>query len=243
MSIHQPSSSMSSNEVVQWASGLGAITAESLARRNGTSLASARGVLARAVREGLMGRSRVLADQPTLYHVTRSGLRHVGGPALAVCRVRASNARHLIACADVAATLERRHPDHRVQGERALRWEERAERRPLASPTLGMAGAEIAALHRPDLVLWPSRPADGRPVAIEVELTIKSPRRLAQICRAWARCRLVAGVLYLAPPDVARALARAVAQAQGGDQIVVLELASMLEGSAADLDRTIAVDV
>jgi hypothetical protein len=77
-------------------------------------------------------------------------------------------------------------------------------------------------LHRPDLVLWP---IDGRlPVAVEVELTVKAPRRLSEICRAWARCRLVAGVLYLAAPDVQRALDRARRQVEAGDRIVVLGL-------------------
>jgi hypothetical protein len=62
------------------------------------------------------------------------------------------------------------------------------------------------------------------PVAVEVELTVKAPRRLAEICRAWARCRCVAGVLYLAPPEVRRALERAIDQAQAGERIAVLGL-------------------
>jgi hypothetical protein len=80
------------------------------------------------------------------------------------------------------------------------------------------------ALHRPDLVLW-SRHSNGElPVAVEVELTIKAPRRLLEICRAWARCRCVAGVLYLAPPEVERALARAVERAQAEKRIAVVPL-------------------
>ncbi|HZL47813.1 MAG TPA: hypothetical protein VFC30_02240, partial [Solirubrobacteraceae bacterium] len=62
------------------------------------------------------------------------------------------------------------------------------------------------------------------PIPVEVELTIKAPRRLLDICRAWARCRCVAGVLYLAPPEVERALHRAIDQTEAGERIVVVSL-------------------
>ena len=62
------------------------------------------------------------------------------------------------------------------------------------------------------------------PVAVEVELTCKAPRRLASICQAWARCRCVAGVIYLAAPDVLRPLARAIEQAHAGERVIALPL-------------------
>jgi hypothetical protein len=75
------------------------------------------------------------------------------------------------------------------------------------------------------------------PVAVEVELTIKAPRRLVEICRAWARCRRVAGVLYLAPAtlpaDVERALSRAVAEARACEEVIVVPL-SALPGVGVD---------
>jgi hypothetical protein len=64
----------------------------------------------------------------------------------------------------------------------------------------------------------------GLPVAVEVELTVKAPQRLADICRAWARCRCVAGVIYLGPPEVRRALQRTLDQIEAGGRIVVLGL-------------------
>jgi hypothetical protein len=128
-----------------------------------------------------------------------------------------------MACATVAAALERSYPDHRVTGERELRRDERDSGRPIASATLGPGGGRERRLHRPDLVLWPNV-SDHGPVAVEVELTVKAPRRLVEICRAWARCRAVAGVLYLAPPPVERALVRAIAEAHGGERIAVLRL-------------------
>ena len=59
---------------------------------------------------------------------------------------------------------------------------------------------------------------------VEVELSIKAPRRLAAICRAWARARHINGVYYLAPPPVARAVARAIAETRSEDRIVVLPI-------------------
>jgi hypothetical protein len=88
-------------------------------------------------------------------------------------------------------------------------------------------------MHRPDLVLWSSSPGLGNPIAVEVELTIKAPRRLEEICRAWARAREVSGVLYLAPPPVERALQRAIERANAAERIVVVSLDSLPLASTA----------
>jgi hypothetical protein len=228
--------------IVGWAARMGAITAEALAARRDTSVPSARARLLGAQRAGLLRRSRPLRGYPSLYTVTRAGLRISGMSGLDPCRVSASNALHSIACAEVAVELERCYPDHRVLGERELRRDERERGTPLASAALGTAPAGGSLLHRPDLVLWPDASEDELPVAVEVELTIKGHRRLSDICRAWARCRCVAGVVYLAPPEVEQALLRAVATAQAGERIAVVPLDALPHperptGSAAD--RTI----
>ena len=180
---------------------------------------------------GWLSRKRPLAGQPALYTATRAGLRVADLQGLDPCRVSASNANHLIVCARVAAALERCYPDHLVLGERELRRDERERGVPLASASLGIAPDGGPLLHRPDLVLWPEDPEGedragegGLPIPVEVELTVKAPQRLAEICRAWARCRCVAGVLYLAPPEVQRALHRAIEQAQAGERIAVVSL-------------------
>jgi hypothetical protein len=224
--------------IMQWTARLGAVTAEALADHEGSTVTSARARLLAGERDGLLSRRRPLAGQPALYAVTRAGLRAAGLRGLDPCRVSTANAPHAIACAGVAAALERCYPDHRVLGERELRRDERECGAPLASARLGSSPDGGPLLHRPDLVLWPNRPeapvpiqtpelcapADARPVAVEVELTVKAPQRLLEICRAWARCRCVAGVLYLAAPEAARALARAVEKAQAGERIVVVSL-------------------
>ncbi len=212
--------------IMQWTARMGAVTAEALADRLGVTIASARGRLQTLERAGWLSRTRPLTEQQALYTLTRAGIRMCGLRGLDPCRVSASNAHHLIVCAWVAAAMERCYPDHLVLGERELRRDERECRVPLASARLGVAPDGGPLLHRPDLVLWPegSEDGDALPVAVEVELTIKAPQRLMDICRAWARCRVVAGVLYIAPPEVERALERAIDRAQAHEQIVVVGL-------------------
>jgi hypothetical protein len=210
-------------ELIRWVAGLGAVTAESLAMRLGVGVGSARARLLAAERDGLLTRRRPLADRPALYTVTRSGLRVAAVRGLDPARVSATGALHMVECARCAAALERCYPDRRVLGERELRREEREQGRTLASAELGGEGRGQRPRHRPDLVLWPCDPHE-LPVAVEVELTSKAPRRLAAICRAWARARCVEGVLYLAPDDVEQAVLRAIESAQAHERVVVLPL-------------------
>jgi hypothetical protein len=244
--------------ILQWTARLGAVTAEALADHEGATVASARARLLAAVRAGLISRSRPLQGQPALFTLTRAGLRASGLHGLEPSHVSTANAAHAIACASVAAALERSYPDHRLLGERELRRDERECGAPLASAVLGSGPDGAPLLHRPDLVLWPEpanetarseaaerpAPAGARPVAVEVELTVKAPRRLLEICRAWARCRCVAGVLYLVAPEVGRPLARAVDRAQAGERIVLVSLEALApaDGEVAPIARTVPGD-
>ena len=94
--------------------------------------------------------------------------------------------------------------------------------------------------HRPDLALLPRDPAPA--IAVEVELTVKSPRRLAAICLAWARCRHVGGVIYLAGEGVRPALARAIEQSRAGGRIAVVALEEFEpdEAHTGAIERAIA---
>jgi hypothetical protein len=213
--------------MLQWLVLMGAVTAEALAHREGSTLASARAKLSHAKRDGLMLAQRPLTDRPTLYTATAAGVRASGVTGLDACRVSAGGAQHLIACAHVAATLERGYPEHSLSGERELRLREREAGRPLASAVLSRTSNRGRLLHRPDLVIWPIAGTRGLPLAVEVELTIKAPRRLAEICRAWARSRHVEGALYIAPVDVRRALERAILAARASERIAVVPLETM----------------
>jgi hypothetical protein len=216
--------------IIEWTARMGAITAGALAHRHSISPASARARLSGAERAELLSRQRPLSGEPALYTITRRGMRACGLRGLDPCRVSASNALHSIVCAEAAAALERCYPDHRVLGERECG-------RPLASAQLGLAAADGLLLHRPDLVLRPTGSAGGLAVAVEVELTVKAPRRLVGICTAWARCRCVAGVLYLVAPEVEQALGRAVESAQAGERIAVVPLSALPSVRASDREQ------
>lgn len=213
-------------EIVRWTASLGAITAEALAHRRAVSVASARARLVAAQRAGLLSRKRPLAERPSLFSATRAGLRACGARGMQSCDIKEGTANHLIECASVAAALERCYPDHRLVGEHELRRDERENGSLLASAQLGWAQTPDKGRHRADLVLWPNA-VDELPVAVEVELTVKAHKRLVEICRAWARSRTVAGVLYFAPAKVERALLRAIEEAQASERIVVLPLSSL----------------
>ncbi|MFZ2112464.1 MAG: hypothetical protein WAU77_01885 [Solirubrobacteraceae bacterium] len=213
-------------EIVRWTASLGAVTAEALAQRTDASVASARAKLLAARRRKLLASVRPLSGRPTLFTITRAGLRACETRGIQMCTVSHSNANHLIMCAATAAALERRYPHHRLIGERELRRDERERGHPLASAKLAPSRGVQGRLHRPDIVLCPHDPDNGLPVAVEVELTIKSPERLIEICRAWARCRTIAGVIYFAPEDVQRALRRAVAKVRAFEQVVIVPLDS-----------------
>jgi hypothetical protein len=206
---------------------MGAVTAEALAEHAGTTVGVARGRLLAAARQRLVVYRRPLTGLPALYTVTATGMRLAGAERLDPCRVTVSNARHLIECARVASTLERCYPDYRLAGERELRRDERDRGRPLASARLARGGVDGPLLHRPDLILWPQGEETGLPIAVEVELTVKAPRRLAEICTAWARCRCVAGVIYLATPEVERALGRAIERTDSRARVAVVPLAAL----------------
>ena len=204
-----------------WVATIGAVTAPALALRDGCSRASARGRLEALARRGLTQRARPLTAQPTLYLATRDGLRALPGIAASPARVSAASAAHAAACAEAAATLHRLYGAAvRVAGEPLLRG---ASGLSWASARLpGAAGAR----HRPDLLLW--RPGDpgSLPIAIEVELSVKAPRRLAEIALAWARCRQVGGVVYFVAADVEQPVRRAIEAARAEASVAVVTLAA-----------------
>lgn len=172
--------------------------------------------LAVAVEAGLLEQVRLLHGEPGLYVATRRGLRWTGLEPLGPCRVSVGEFAHWQACARLAAALGA--SGQPVWSERELRAAEREAGRLIASVRVGQSDR----LHRPDLVL-PSG-AERAVVAVEVELSVKSPRRLEAICRAWARARHVARVRYYAAPAPARALDRAMRAVRAEDVIEIRRL-------------------
>ena len=214
--------------ILDWLARIGAGSVVELAGASGLSVRATAGRLAALERGGAVRSARLLHGSPALHTLTRRGLRAAGRPELEPVAVSAPCFAHLLAVARVASALER-GAGLTIGGERELRAWERLEGRPLASAEVGLARDGTVALHRPDLVCW----GEGLPLAIEVELTVKAPVRLATIVRGWARSRLVAGVVYYATPAPARALARAIAGESAGERVVVAALEAA--GEAARL--------
>jgi hypothetical protein len=215
-------------DLLRWSAGLGAVTAEALAVREATSLASARGRLASAERQRLLARWAPLAGRPALYTLTRAGLRAAGLHGIEPARVSAANAEHSIICASVAAALGRSHPAGRVIGEPELRALQRRGSTVVPSAVLGRDRLGLPVAHRADLALMPASSAGAQPILIEVELSVKAPGRLLEICRAWARCRGIAGVIYLVAPIVEAPLQRAIDGAQASAVVTAVPLAQLL---------------
>jgi hypothetical protein len=215
--VHTPKD----EEVVAWIGGLGAAGAEHVMGRfaMGRSWAYAR--LSRLVLGGLLEQRTLLYRQPGLYIATVEGLRWCGLERLGVYRVGPGGFRHACEVARVAVALQARRPDWRVLSERQLRAAEADEGRLVASVKLGQLPGGRSALHRPDLALVsPS----GVVVVVEVELSIKAPRRLAAICRAWARARHVERVYYLTEGATARAVERAIREVRAEERITIVPL-------------------
>jgi hypothetical protein len=206
--------------IVHWLGRLGAASADDVADHFGLSLPSARGRLSASVKARTLRVAPLLRGEPPLYAATRRGLRSVGLEELGPCRISRSGFMHLSVCARIAVAVAHAHPECRLASERELRGAERLQGEAIASAQVGLGRDGQPALHRPDLVLFGPR----GPVPIEVELTVKAPRRLEAIVRGWARCRSVEEVVYLAAPGAARAVRRAIDSLSLGETVVVHEI-------------------
>jgi hypothetical protein len=155
-----------------------------------------------------------------LLRATREGQRYVGLGALPLALVRPGSALHDLRCADLALALDRESGEGaRILSERELLLAERVEGRPLASVPIASHGRE--GLHRPDLAIL----ADGGVIAVELELSLKAPRRLEAIMRAWRRASHVGEVRYFCgSAGVRRAVERAVTTTYAGEKVRVEEL-------------------
>jgi hypothetical protein len=208
-------------EIVAWIGRVGAAGAENVMGRCGMGRSWAYARLRRLVSDGLLEHRRLLYGQPGLYVASAEGLRWQGLQRLGVYRVSPGGFQHAQQVATAAVALHRLLPGWEQLSEREIRIEESDRGEPIASARLGELPGGRPAVHRPDLALVS---AAGRVVAVEVELSVKAPRRLAAICRGWARARHIGAVYYIAPPAVARAVERAVAETRAEGHVVVLPI-------------------
>jgi hypothetical protein len=74
--------------------------------------------------------------------------------------------------------------------------------------------------HRPDLAVI----SDGRPIAVELELSPKGPSRLEPIIGAWKKAHWVSEVRYYAEPGTTRrGVERAIQKANASSRIHIYE--------------------
>ncbi len=208
-------------EIVGWIGRIGAAGAEHVMARFGIGRSWCYARLRSLVAEGLLAQRMLLYRQPGLYLATAGGLRWRGLQRLGINRLSTGGFQHACEVASAATALHRGLPGRELLSEREIRAAESDRGELVASVRVGELPGGRPALHRPDLALISP---DGRVVAMEVEMSVKAPRRLAAICRGYARARHIHQVYYLAASAPARAVSRAVAEARAENRIVVLAL-------------------
>jgi hypothetical protein len=224
-------------EIVSWLGRIGAASAEHVMARFGMGRSWAYARLSRLVGDGLLEQRTLLYRTPGMYIATAEGLRWTFLERLGVYRVGPGGFAHAAEVASAAVALHSALPKWGQLTERELRLSEADEAKLIASVSLGELPGGRAALHRPDLALTRR---GNEVVAIEVELSIKAPRRLQAIARAYARARYLDHVYYLATAPAARAVGRAVNEVRAQDRITVLALddvagvAAAVEGGVPD---------
>jgi len=172
--------------------------------------------VASCVEAGLLERLELVRSEPGLLRATRDGLRYAG-LGLPVAVVSPGAVDHWLRCASTAQQLAN-HGHERVLTEREIVLAEQIAERPIASAKVGKLPNGKTRLHRPDLAIF----GEAGTIAIEVELTPKSPRRLEGIIRAWRRASWVSEVHYpCAPGQTRRAVERAVRNVRAGNKILV----------------------
>ena len=189
-------------EGLAWLSRVGAASAQTWGRAMGWGPSTVRSHALRLEQAGLLGRvARLRSQGGALLFATRFGVETSGVAAVALRRVPAPHTwAHHEACAVMAAYLTIRGRaviaprelllDERWVGE--LEWVEHGETR--------------RRRHRPDFIATTS---DERTMAIEVELTPKSPERLRSVLRmylTWLSERRIDSVLYLTGSERERRL-------------------------------------
>jgi hypothetical protein len=174
----------------------------------GRSPDTARARLARLAGAGYVRSEPVFRDQPAMYLITRAGLKVIGS-AFEAPRLDMRCYEHDVGVAWLwlAARAGTFGPVSEIIAERRLRSHDAARERegePLGVRLGGVGPRGQERLHYPDLLL---RTADGRRIALELELSSKWRPRLETILAGYGADPRIDGVVYLA---ASRSVARSV---------------------------------
>lgn len=207
------------HELVCYVGRHGAVTVDDVMRATGVGRTMAYRRVARCVEAGLLERLAVLRTEPALLRATREGL-HYAGLGLPVAEVSPGSVMHWLRCATVAHLLREHYGAERVLTEREIAYAERLERQPLASAEVGRWRSGARRLHRPDLAVL----TDAGVLAIEIELTAKSPSRLERIMTGWLISSWVSEVHYLSPAgQTHRAVQRAITASSAQSKVSAID--------------------
>jgi hypothetical protein len=209
-------------EVVRFVGVHGAVAMEHVMAALGVGRTAAYRRVAACIEGGLLERLDLLRGEPSLLRATRAGLSYAGlglGPAV----ISPGSVDHWLRCATTALELGEEFGAARILSERELALAERIEERPIASAQVGELPTGAPRLHRPDLAIL----TEELPIAVEVELTPKAPRRLEALIRSWRRANWVGEVRYYCEPgQTRRAVERAIEKTHAQDRVRVLEVVS-----------------
>jgi hypothetical protein len=194
--------------VVGWLGRLRFAEAAQVARRFALSERHAYRRLRGLVALGLLDHRRVLHNQPGAYWATRAGL-DAAGLRLPPAGIDIRTYDHDRLAAAVAIDLADEFDPDAIVTERELRSLDAAA----DSPRYAVVRPGRRGLHFPDLAVDGS---EGRPLAVEVELTAKGRGRLDSIVAGYVRARHIAGVRYYATPAAMPGLERAIERARAG---------------------------
>jgi hypothetical protein len=199
-------------EMVRWLGRLRFAEAGQVARRFEMDERNTYRRLRGLVRLDLLAHQRVLHGEPGAYWATRAGLDAVA-LLLPPAGVDIRTYEHDRLLAATAIRLEHEFDRPAVKTERELRSRDATADQPhYAVRRAGQLGRR--GLHFPDLAV---DGADGRPLAVEVELTAKGRGRLDSIVAGYVAARHIAAVRYYAAPAAKAGLERAIARAGAGE--------------------------
>jgi hypothetical protein len=201
-----------------------------LAAQLGRLLGSSAGAVGRrlgALRAaGLVAGARPLRHDATAWAITGRGLAIAGGDLSRPRPIDLATYRHDVGVAWLTVSAHQGHFGElsEIVSERRMRSQDRRGDRPAATPTHGVRlTGEGPRLHYPDLVLVT---AGGYRIALELELSTKSPRRRERILAAYADDRRIDRVVYLVPTRAAAdAIRRSAARVGAGDTVQVQRFA------------------
>jgi DNA-binding Lrp family transcriptional regulator len=209
----------------------------------GSSEQAAGARLNRLVKAGYVERVRLFHNQPAMHLIARDGLK-VLGSTLPVPKPDVHSYPHDVGVAWLWTAARRGTfgPVREVVGERRMRSHDGARDRdhePFAVKLGGLGPWGRERLHYPDLLL---RTADGRRIALELELSSKGRDRRERILAGYAADPRFDGVVYLVEsPAVARSV-RSAARRLGISPLVHIQrvrstVASPAAAPAAGAER------